>query len=59
MAAEVCAQVAEDAFYDLDAPVQRVCSVEVPMPYARHLELAALPSVDRVVAAARSVLAGA
>jgi pyruvate dehydrogenase E1 component beta subunit len=59
MAAEVCAQVAEDAFYDLDAPVQRVCSVEVPMPYARHLELAALPSVERVVAAARAVLAGA
>jgi pyruvate dehydrogenase E1 component beta subunit len=59
MAAEVCAQVAEDAFYDLDAPVQRVCSAEVPMPYARHLELAALPSVDRVLAAARSVLVGA
>jgi pyruvate dehydrogenase E1 component beta subunit len=59
MAAEVCAQVAEDAFYDLDAPGQRVCSVEVPMPYARHLETAALPSVERVVAAARTVLAGA
>jgi pyruvate dehydrogenase E1 component beta subunit len=55
----VCAQVAEDAFYDLDAPVQRVCSVEVPMPYARHLELAALPSVERVVGAVRTVLAGA
>jgi pyruvate dehydrogenase E1 component beta subunit len=59
IAGEVCAQVAECAFYDLDAPVQRVCSVEVPMPYARHLELAALPSVDRVRDAVRTVLAGA
>ncbi len=59
IAGEVCAQVAEDTFYDLDAPVQRVCSVEVPMPYARHLELAALPSVDRVRDAVRTVLAGA
>ena len=36
----------EEAFFDLDAPVARVCSAEVPMPYAKHLEDAALPSVD-------------
>ena len=41
----------EQAFYDLDAPVQRVCSAEVPIPYARHLEQAVLPSVPRVLAA--------
>ena len=34
-----------EAFYDLDAPVARVCSAEVPMPYAKHLEDAALPQV--------------
>ncbi len=56
LAAEVSARITEQAFYELDAPVARVCSVEVPMPYARHLELAALPSSERVVAAAREVL---
>ena len=44
-AAEVSAQIMEGAFYDLDAPVARVCSAEVPMPYAKHLEDAALPQV--------------
>ena len=47
----------EGAFYDLDAPVRRVCSAEVPIPYAKHLEDAALPQVDRIVAAAKEVLA--
>jgi pyruvate dehydrogenase E1 component beta subunit len=53
LAAEVSARIMEQAFFDLDAPVQRVCSVEVPVPYPRHLEEAALPQVDGVVAAAR------
>ena len=43
LAAEIMARVVEGAFYDLDAPVARVCSAEVPMPYAKHLEQAALP----------------
>ncbi len=51
LAAEVATRIHEDAFYDLDAPVQRVCSQEVPLPYARHLEQAALPSTEKVVAA--------
>ncbi len=51
IAAEVSARIMEQAFYDLDAPVERVCGAEVPMPYAKHLEEAALPSVDAVVAA--------
>ena len=53
MSAEVAARIGEECFYDLDSPVGRVASVEVPIPYARHLEQAALPSVDRIVAAAR------
>jgi pyruvate dehydrogenase E1 component beta subunit len=56
ISAEVTARITEHAFYELDAPVVRVCSAEVPMPYARHLELAALPSVDRVVAAVHEVM---
>jgi len=55
LSAEVSAQITEQAFYDLDAPVARVCSAEVPMPYARHLEEAALPQVDDIVAAAKEL----
>ena len=51
ISAEISARITEGAFYDLDAPVGRVCSAEVPMPYARHLEIAALPSVDGIVRA--------
>jgi pyruvate dehydrogenase E1 component beta subunit len=56
LAAEVSARIMEGAFYELDAPVARVCSAEVPMPYAKHLEDAALPQAADVVAAARRVL---
>jgi pyruvate dehydrogenase E1 component beta subunit len=56
LAAEVAARIAEQAFWDLDAPPVRVCAEEVPIPYARHLEQAALPSAERVVAAARGLL---
>ena len=45
----------EGAFYDLDAPVGRVCSAEVPIPYAKHLEEAALPHVDGIVSAVEEV----
>jgi pyruvate dehydrogenase E1 component beta subunit len=55
LAAEVSARITEGAFYDLDAPVQRVCSAEVPMPYPRHLEQAALPQVDAILAAVRAL----
>ncbi len=54
-AAEVSAQIMEQAFDDLDAPVARVCSVEVPMPYAKHLEDAALPQPEKIVAAVRGL----
>jgi len=56
MAAEVMARIVEEAFYDLDGPLARVCSEEVPMPYPKHLEDAALPQPEKIVAAARGVL---
>ena len=46
----------EGALYELDAPVARVCSAEVPVPYARHLEEAALPRVEEIVRAARDLV---
>ena len=54
ISAEITARLAEDALYELDAPVRRVCSREVPVPYAAHLEEAALPRVADIVAAARA-----
>ncbi len=57
LAAEISTRIVEQAFYDLDAPVARVCSAEVPVPYAKHLEEAALPSVARIMAAVRGLLA--
>ena len=57
-AAEIAATITERAFYELDAPVARVCSAEVPIPYAKHLEDAALPSIDAIVAAAAAALEG-
>jgi pyruvate dehydrogenase E1 component beta subunit len=56
LAAEVMARIAEQAFFDLDAPLGRVCSEEVPIPYARHMEEAALPQVPKIVAAAQAVM---
>ena len=55
-AAEIAAQIMERAFDELDAPVMRVCSEEVPMPYAKHLEEAALPRVEGIVAAVRRIV---
>jgi pyruvate dehydrogenase E1 component beta subunit len=46
----------EGAFDELDAPVARVCSAEVPMPYAKHLEEAALPQTETIVNTVRSML---
>jgi pyruvate dehydrogenase E1 component beta subunit len=57
LAAEIMARIMEQAFYDLDAPVARVCREEVPIPYPRHLEEAALPQAEKIVAAARALLA--
>jgi pyruvate dehydrogenase E1 component beta subunit len=56
LAAEVSARIMEGGFYDLDGPVQRLCSAEVPIPYARHMEEAALPQPATIAAAARAML---
>jgi len=56
LAAEICALVVGEAFYDLDAPPARICTAEVPIPYARELEEAALPRVGAIVAAAREAV---
>jgi pyruvate dehydrogenase E1 component beta subunit len=53
--AEIAARVLEEAFDWLDAPIARVTGEEVPMPYAANLEKLALPSVDKVVEAAKAV----
>jgi len=57
LAAEVMARLMEQAFYELDAPVARVCSEEVPMPYPKHLEEAALPQPEKIVAAVKGLFA--
>jgi pyruvate dehydrogenase E1 component beta subunit len=54
--AELAARVGRACFDDLDAPPERVCGAEVPMPYSKPLELAALVLEDKVEAAARSLL---
>lgn len=56
LAAEVIARIVETCFYDLDAPPARVCSEEVPIPYAKHLEDAALPQPAKIVAAVKELL---
>jgi len=58
LSAEIAARIVEDGFFELDAPIQRVCSREVPIPYPAHLEQAALPQVPAIVAAARGVVKG-
>lgn len=56
LAGEISARIMEQAFWNLDAPVGRVCTAEVPIPYPKHLEEAALPQVPTIVAAARAIL---
>jgi pyruvate dehydrogenase E1 component beta subunit len=56
ISAEICARIMEGAFYELDAPVERICGAEVPMPYAKHLEDAAMPQVETIVATAKRMV---
>ena len=56
LSAEIVALVTEDALWELDAPVKRVCGVEVPIPYAKHLEEASIPQVSGIEAAVRDVV---
>jgi pyruvate/2-oxoglutarate/acetoin dehydrogenase E1 component len=56
LSAEISARLAESHFYDLDAPIARVCSAEVPIPYPKHLEDAAVPQPPAIIAAAREAM---
>jgi len=56
IAAEVGMRIAEQGFFELDAPLARICSEEVPIPYAKHLEDLAIPQPDRIAAAVRAML---
>lgn len=56
ISAEIMARINEQAFFELDAPMRRVCTVEVPLPYAKHLEDAALPQAAKIVAMAKKVM---
>src|SRR6516165_10927067 len=58
LSAEISARIMEGAFWELDAPVGRVCSAEVPIPYPHHLEEAALPQAAAIVAAAKATMGG-
>jgi pyruvate dehydrogenase E1 component subunit beta len=57
LSAELGMRIVEQAFFDLDAPIARVCTAEIPLPYPKHLEDAALPNLDRIITAARSMVA--
>ncbi len=49
VSSEISSRMMEKAFYDLDAPVERLCGIEVPIPYPSHLEEAAIPQVNDIV----------
>ncbi|HEX6144270.1 MAG TPA: pyruvate dehydrogenase complex E1 component subunit beta [Geminicoccaceae bacterium] len=58
ISAEIGMRLVEQAFFDLDGPIGRVCSAEVPIPYAAHLEQAALPQPETIASVARSLVRG-
>ena len=56
LSAEISARITENVFYELDAPIARVCGAEVPIPYPKHLEDAAIPQVATIAEAVRHLL---
>ncbi|WP_296063198.1 alpha-ketoacid dehydrogenase subunit beta [uncultured Amphritea sp.] len=58
LAGEISAIIMEEGFWHLDAPVKRVCTAEVPIPYPAHLEQAAIPQVETIVAMVKAVMEG-
>jgi len=58
MGSEIAAFITENAFDDLDAPVERITGANAPMPYARNLEQAKTPSRERIMATIREICAG-
>lgn len=58
LSAEIITRICEQALYDLDGPPARVCSEEVPFPYAAELEQQCLPRPDKIADAARRICHG-
>lgn len=56
ISSEVSARIMEKCFYELDAPVQRLCGAEVPVPYPKHLEDASVPQKEQIVAAIKNMI---
>jgi pyruvate dehydrogenase E1 component beta subunit len=56
ISSEVTARIIEKCFYELDAPIQRLCGVEVPIPYPRHLEEASIPQKNQIVSTVKKML---
>ncbi|WP_223256089.1 alpha-ketoacid dehydrogenase subunit beta [Flavobacterium laiguense] len=56
VSSEVSARIMEKTFYDLDAPVLRLCGIEVPIPYPAHLEEAAVPQIQDIVNAVKKMI---
>lgn len=55
ISAEINARIMEQAFYELDDPIARVCGAEVPMPYAKHMEEVAVPQPEKIVKAVKKL----
>lgn len=56
VSSEVSARIMESCFYELDAPVTRLCGVEVPIPYPKHLEDACIPQKEQIVTAVKKLV---
>jgi pyruvate dehydrogenase E1 component beta subunit len=56
ISSEISARIMEKVFYELDAPVQRLCGVEVPIPYPLHLEDAAIPQKNDIINAVKKMM---
>jgi pyruvate dehydrogenase E1 component beta subunit len=56
ISSEVISRIMEKAFFDLDAPVERLCGVEVPIPYPKHLEEASVPQVSDILDKVKKML---
>ena len=56
ISSEVSARITENCFYELDAPVRRLCGIEVPIPYPKHLEDASLPQKEQIISETKKIL---
>lgn len=56
ISSEISSRIMEKAFYELDAPVQRLCGVEVPIPYPKHLEDACIPQKENIISAVKKMM---